>query len=922
MAYLCNVLLIFSSAICFALGIMSWFRRDKDNCMGVHILIVFLAAGLWTFSYGLIGLTPNLSLCYYLRYAGILGVDAFVAGIMLLFMSILQTVSTRPWLFTNVLRPFVIVFSAVDFFLFSSPRLNTFIRLENWTTWYMNDCWQRTFHFVFVACLYLMIAVFMVLLFSRIKKNKRMRHFMFFSVIASTIMLLFLIPDTVMGLYHLKAIPTSGFGAVFGAIVTYYGVMKLNLFNITLSNLSHELFNSINIGVLVFDTDECLAMANPHALKSLFPSKSAAPEPQNEIIGTKIEDIFTLEPQAAHAHFLAAKLDGHSKMKVQTREGNATCVVETATCYDSFGEPYGYVSAAYDISSSERLAEDLRHANHVKSNFLSVFSHEIRTPIHAILGMNEMIASEADSAEIRNYTQSIRKSGNRLLSLVGDILDLSKIEFHKMELSLANYQLATLISNVSNIVHLRAQEKNLEVSVDHNPQLPAVLHGDEPRIKHCILAVVANAIERTDSGSVQIRFTYEKLAHDKIRLNITVSDTGRFIKAEDMPFVFDSLQRSGLRKAQSGSGGIAMGLSVAKQVAELMDGTIDVRSESEKGTVFTIRIPQTIPDGFLNDTIKIYGETDKSSDASASGHFKAPDASVLVVDDVQVNHKVFRGMLRRTSVQIDSAMSGPECLELIRKKKYDVIFMDHMMPEMDGIRTFNNIRCNVDHLNTDTPVIALTANAVSGAERQYLGVGFADYIAKPVTSQTLEKKLMQYLPIEKIQFEKTGELDELPAELEEIVPEKETDFVPPRTDSEPVPSAPEIASDAPDSSISSMADSGSLEARFSFLNVSDGLRNCMGDADFYLEILKSYIEEDKTEKLFAFYRSHNWTEYQVCVHALKSSSQTIGAAELAEKALDLENAAKIQNGQFIQEHHEETMAVYDRLMQQIAGALS
>ena len=405
----------------------------------------------------------------------------------------------------------------------------------------------------------------------------------------------------------------------------------------------------------------------------------------------------------------------------------------------------------YQRRENEKQKTELIAAMNTQSRFLANMSHEIRTPINTIIGLNEMTLREENlSEEIIENSNNIQSAGKMLLALINDILDLSKIEAGRMEVVPARYETAALFSEMVNTTWVRAHEKNLEFAVNISPDLPSMLYGDEMRIKQILTNILSNAIKYTASGSVTLFVEGEQSGMDEVILKMSVTDTGMGIRQDDMKYLFDSFKRvnEGSTKGIEGTG---LGLSICSQLVNLMGGQITVDSIYQKGSTFTITIPQKIvnatPLGNLN-----YNSSSRHQRSSYKKSFEAPEAKVLVVDDNDMNLLVAKKLLRETKVQLALAHSGMECLKLTAKNNYDVIFMDHMMPEMDGEKTMDLVRNQQGGFCRKTPIIALTANAMSGAEEKYRKMGFSDYLAKPINGILFEAMLLRYLPKERIEY--------------------------------------------------------------------------------------------------------------------------------------------------------------------------
>lgn len=413
---------------------------------------------------------------------------------------------------------------------------------------------------------------------------------------------------------------------------------------------------------------------------------------------------------------------------------------------------------ATDLSRQEKAKA--RAQSDAKSSFLANMSHEIRTPINAILGMNEMILRESKDETIRSYAHDIARAGTTLLSLINDILDFSKIEAGNMEIVEAEYDLSSVIHDVVNMIRVKTEEKGLTLSVDVDERLPERLYGDEMRLRQILVNLLNNAVKYTEKGGVTLRMRGGFAEGKNVLLTCDIIDTGIGIREEEQSQLFEKFRRLDLTQNRTVEGS-GLGLSIAANLLSLMNGTIEVQSMYGVGSTFTVKLTQFVidwtPIGDLEKRYLSYTENERREEEKEA--FTAPDARILVVDDTHINLTVIRALLKRTELQIDTASSGMECLSLIQKKAYDLIFLDYRMPEMDGSETLRRMKADSDHLNTETPVIVLTANALTGAKDRFLSEGFDDYIAKPIDTQKMEALLMRHLPKEKVILsERKGEV--------------------------------------------------------------------------------------------------------------------------------------------------------------------
>lgn len=548
------------------------------------------------------------------------------------------------------------------------------------------------------------------------------------------------------------------------------------------------------------------------------------------------------------------------------------------------GQKEKLIRFATDIKEAQRKAEA---ASEAKSLFLANMSHEIRTPINAILGMNEMILRETGKDQIREYAQSIYSAGSSLLYLVNDVLDISKIESDKLELTENIYDLSSFIHDCYIMVAEKAEKKQLELNVSCDPQLPSRLKGDESRLRQVVTNLLSNAAKYTEKGSITLSFDRRE-QEGRMMLVVTVKDTGIGIKKENMDKLFTQFTRFDMEKNRNIEG-TGLGLALAKRLTDLMGGTIEMESIYGVGTSVTLTVPQEVVDSEpIGDFQEKYLSVANKNETYRQS-FEAPEARILAVDDVAVNLKVIVNLLKSTRIKVDTATSGRRCLEMAAQTAYDLIFMDHMMPEMDGVETYAAMRKLESSLNKDTPVIMLTANAITGVREQFLEAGFADYLSKPVSGDKLEDMILKYLPKEKC---RTGDFGEKPAEE---------------------------AVEAPDGGANHPKPLRELRRLYPKVDLTKGLTVCADSYEVYLDVLQAYAEqaEEEPDKLSGFLGERNAYEYRVCVHGVKSSSLSVGFSELAAQALTLENAAREEDWDVILATHDSFIAEY----QTAAGAV-
>jgi signal transduction histidine kinase/CheY-like chemotaxis protein len=402
-----------------------------------------------------------------------------------------------------------------------------------------------------------------------------------------------------------------------------------------------------------------------------------------------------------------------------------------------------------ELIRAKQVAEE---ASRAKSDFLASMSHEIRTPINAILGMDEMIIREYDDPSLKQYALNIRNAGNTLLSIINDILDFSKIESGKMELIPVEYDLSLVIYDLVSMIKPRAESKGLSFIVNVNGDIPRGLFGDNIRIKQCILNLLTNAVKYTPKGSVILMVDYENTLDGFVNLRVSVKDTGIGIRSEDMERMFSPFERVDEERNRTIEG-TGLGISIVKRLLAMMGSELIVHSEYGKGSEFAFTVKQEVRDEMpMGDYEKSYIHVVEEA-GTYHEQFTAPNARILIVDDIEMNLTVASGLLKKTGIMIDTALSAKNALMHTEKKKYDVIFIDDRMPGMGGVEMLKELRSRRSNPNCDKPCIVLTANAIAGAKEHYMKAGFEDYLSKPIDAAELEKTLLRYLPKDKIVVE-------------------------------------------------------------------------------------------------------------------------------------------------------------------------
>ena len=559
------------------------------------------------------------------------------------------------------------------------------------------------------------------------------------------------------------------------------------------------------------------------------------------------------------------------------------------------------VATIFVVYFAQRAAENnkLREARQIaerssaaKSEFLANMSHEIRTPINAVMGMNEIILRESLQArdrqtgnaeadrevfsDICGYAGIIDSAGKNLLSIINDILDISKIEAGKLEIRESPYSLREFLSDICRLIGFRAQSRGLDFRADVDPRLPDSLNGDESRVRQVILNILNNAVKYTNKGTVTLTVSGTPIT-------FAVADTGVGIRQKDLARLFEKFERVGPAGTEQVEG-TGLGLTISKNLLDMMGGTIQVESEFGSGSLFTVTIPQKIVSTGQIGEFDV--QEDSDTEESPRELFRAPGAKILVVDDTRMNLTVVEGLLKKTEMHIDSVLSGEEALQLTVSTHYDVILMDQRMYGMDGTETMRRIRAQVSGTNITTPIICLTADAIAGVREKYIAEGFTDYLSKPIDIQALRRKLLAWLPQQKVVLLSDTEQLRMPDDI--LSPESGNVFE---------------------------------ELRTKDIDVSRGLMYCQQDPALYRSMLAEFAGEapGRIARLEKSFTAGAWKDYVLLVHSLRSTSGTIGATRLSLAAAAMESAARQEDAAALQDGHAPLVALYRKISEAISS---
>ena len=904
---------------------LSFYMKEKDASgnIRIYIFMMGITSAVWCYFFGMIGFCEDFVVCGIMRKFGDFGVVSFLVSEIFMVLDISN--ASRPTV--SFLKIFSIIMGITDYYFFSQDNVDIFVRRNGWTTWISNPEGEfaRLIHLGFVIFSFAVLFSF-ACIWLKNNKIKRLNSFLYTAFVANFSLLFFSGPDTYLPAIGKNAIATSGIGAAVCAIVMWYGAAQLNSFDIHTGNIRDRLFEFIEAGVIVLDTNHTIALMNRYS-RQLAESRNCN--------GSRLEDFFDITPKEAQ-EMIEASVDEIYLSRLWNKEGSRAYSVRLNAVKDKYHEVFCFMCVFVDVTEEVEAVAKFEVASRAKSRFLAQMSHEIRTPINAVLGMNEMILRESENPDILEYAWNIDSAGKTLLTLINSILDFSKIEDGKMDIVPVRYDTASFINDLCQSVLQKADAKGLAFILDVDEALPCTLIGDDVRVSQVIMNLLSNAVKYTEKGSVTLVIREKERTKDRICLHVCIKDTGIGIKEEDLEKLFESFER--LDEVRNHNiEGTGLGISIVKSLLDMMGSSLKVKSTYGEGSEFSFDIEQEIfDDAPIGDYEKRLRES--SGHRSTEDLIFAPDARILVVDDNDMNLKVARNLLKLCGICPEEAGSGKEAIDRMRKGTYDILFLDHMMPELDGIETLKVLK-KENLIPETTAVIALTANAVVGARENYLKTGFHDYLSKPIELRDLVEKLKMYLP-ERAYGQAVGKktMESVPepeGEVMEFAPEPEEEVMEfaPEPEGEAMEFVPE-----PEEEVMGVAPGYGKEVlqipekqkkgydierlKAGGINVTAGLNYCADDKELYFELLSDFVStvQEKLEELYDALEQEDCHGYEIRVHALKSNAKMMGLVSISKKAKRLEDAAGKKELEYVREQHVWLARLVNQAVDQIQGA--
>lgn len=831
-----------------------------------------LGSAIWSLGFCSLWIQTKPEYAYWCRTLGLIGTFIFLI-FALINVAHYSGISHR-------LKRILSIFSltGIPIYFMIVEKHQTLYFMENGTMTYLfkpglaNNLY--TLYSLWIALTIVLLNVHML----RKAPNQRTSAFAKRFFLVELCVFLGMILDTILPLIGESAIPGSTITQFWGLIVLYHAVAAFDHTRLTNANMSEFIYSFLSVPVLVYDTDQRIHIAN-EAASSFLKVDSASLETKK----TPVHELFELEYEDKVFSF-----EGESqRFDALCKINNCFCNISVSKIRDKYKDIIGYIIMVKDLSERHLAMERLREAkleaekaNQAKSIFLANVSHEIRTPMNAIMGFSELALKTDLNSQAQEYVTDIKNSSRSLLAIINDILDISKLEAGKMELQCENYHSAELFRDIYLIIEGQAAKKGLDFTIDVAPDFPKELYGDMVRIRGILINLLSNSVKYTQKGSFSLHVRLLKKKENIARIEYTVTDTGIGIHPDEIPLLFESFAQFDQKKNQ-GIEGTGLGLSIVKGFVDLMSGSITVSSTYGEGSCFTVVLPQTIVDESPIEPLSL--KSASSKDEFSLGQLRIANTKVLIVDDNSINLKVAESSMKYYGLSVDTASGGKESIDLCSTHLYDIVFMDQMMPEMDGTEAMKHIRALHSHYAAGGKgkIIVLTANAISGVRDQLIQAGFDEYLEKPINFNQFERLMKKFLPADRMEFTETSISTDSSQEIDALA--------------KLLPSVDTIL----------------------------GLSYCNGQLFQYLSVLSLLYEKglNQMNQLQHQWEAEDFARYQVTIHALKGQFLNIGAKELSSIAKELEQAAKSGDSAFIKEKTPAFLSEFTQLLEDLKAVI-
>lgn len=876
MKYIFSVSMFVNCVLALDFAVRFGWSNERKYIENRLVAFFCLGSALWSGSFAALFLQTSTDAAYICRSIGMIGTFLYliVAQVLVCHISGIERGWRRFFNGISYLGIFV-------YFLSIKKGEVVYHLTDEGMTYYFKPGFCNNVYIVFVVVLSVNILIVISYMLRR-AKAKRIQAFGKKFLLVEILIFLGMMFDTVFPMLGFGAIPGSSMTQFYGLLVLYSAENEINRSRVNIANMSEFIYYSLAMPVLVYDSERRIQIMNDAAASFLNISQNMIAEEN-----IHISRLFDIDEEDAFA-FCGNRRD----VDVVCQKNQVYCSLAVNKIHDHYGDVIGYIIIVTDLSERmktvQKLEEAIREAdsaNQAKSTFLANISHEIRTPMNVIIGFSELVLKMNLEKQVREYVEDIKDSSENLLAIINDLLDISKIESGKMELVCTDYYIGSLFQDVFMIINAQAKKKGLDFTMTVDPHMPSRLYGDKIRLRGVLINLLNNAVKYTKEGNVSLEARIVKQDADIVTLEFKVADTGAGIRLEEQDRLFESFSQVD-RKVHYGVEGTGLGLAIVKGYVTLMNGDVTVQSVYGEGSVFTAVIDQKVIDATPLD--KFDGKAVSGVDDFTIGNMKMPGVRVLVVDDNQINLKVASSTLGYYQLTVDTASSGKEAIALCRENRYQMIFMDQMMPQMDGIEAMKEIRKlnGCYDFGGECKIIVLTANAVSGVREQLMSEGFDEYLGKPMNFKQLERLLARFVPKERISHD-TAENMRQSQEKEEEKQVRELGEMLPQVE------------------------------------INQGILFCGGHLRDYLEVLQlvSQDGEAQLKELERLQQQQDYLEYTIQIHGLKGSTRSIGARHLSELAKAQEKAGKEGDYTYIDTHIEEFEQEYRRLLEEIRVVL-
>ena len=728
--------LFFMGTVALLLG-FSFFMENTSSKSGRRMLLACISIFVWEFGYGWMGLCHGSDFAYFPRAIGLLAVIAYICSVL----SYLTIMSGFPKKINNTICTVCSIMFFIAWWFMIQKDAVTFADTPWGYWWYSSKIPAR---YLETASIVVALVFFYVILWwwNKNAEYKREKHLIKRFRWFGPLLVMGLIVDTYIPLIAgTPALPGTVFFAFLSSMLLFNISRGYMAYGISVANVSEYVFREVNVPVIILDPKGKIVLHNEIA-NSVFARIGG-------LTGLALEDL--VEP----VHHLNNISEEYRSKLMRIKGKDSYCRLVRSAIYDDFKEVKCEIlflpdmtDAIHSMQKAEESSRIAEEANRAKSNFLANMSHEIRTPMNAIIGMSEiMLKDESVDEEVKNQLNVIRTAGDELLGLINDILDISKIESGKYELIEKEYDLMKLIHDVSTVIRARLKGTEVELKLYIYSDLPHRVTGDELRVRQILMNILGNAVKFTSEGSIEFKCECKRSGEELI-LCFDVTDTGIGISEDNLKKIFGAFNQVDTRKNRNIQG-TGLGLAISRNLAIMMNGDISVESVYGEGSIFHITIRQKCTDNTqIGSKMAMELEQFKyvpAKDEVEEKISKYKDRQVLVVDDNLVNLQIVKGLLEPYEIKVDLAESGKRAVEMVREKRYDAIFMDHMMPELDGVDTTKLIKNMNSGMYRDIPIIALTADAIAGTKEMLLAAGMQDYMAKPIDKNELRNIIEKWL---------------------------------------------------------------------------------------------------------------------------------------------------------------------------------